>query len=267
MANQRNPNRLVSCGRSSYVSKSGIEKLLREVRDGGVPEAFSRTPQHRARKDVVLQPTVYGKLVEPRELRNQDGTVCHVGIQNPLAMLAYCAEHSEDYAKLLRATFSAAPSAPRRPWHIILYQDGVDPSDGLSNNHSRKSFVFYWSFLEFGMQALACEQVWFSITVLRDTQVEKLEGGIPQLTAEVLYSFFDAERHDISIAGVSLKLHGDGKRIHIWAKFGILLGDEPALKEVLGCKGHAGVNICCLCLNCVAQKHPGAYTMLHEVST
>ena len=107
--------------------------------------------------------------------------------------------------------------------------------------------------LEFGMQALACEQAWFSIIVLRDTEVEKLEGGIPQLTAEVLYSFFDAERHDISIAGVSLKLHGDGKRIHIWSKFGMLLGGEPALKDVLGCKGYAGVNICCMRINCVVH--------------
>ena len=118
-------NRLISFGRSSYVSCSGIEKLLREVRGGGVPEASSRATQYRARKDVVLQPTVYGKLVEPRELRNQDGTVCHVGIQNPLAMLAYCAEHSEDYAKLLRTTFSAAPSAPRRPWHLGPSQLGL----------------------------------------------------------------------------------------------------------------------------------------------
>ena len=109
------------------------------------------------------------------------------------------------------------------------------------------------------MQALACEQVWFSITVLRDTQAEKLEGGIPQLT--------DAERRDISIVGVSLILHGDEKRVHIWAKFGILLGDEPPLKEILGCKGHAGVEMCCLCFYRVAHKHPSAYTMLHEVST
>lgn len=35
-------------------------------------------------------------------------------------------------------------------------------------------------------------------------------------------------------------------------------GDEPGIKEVLACKGHAGAKPCVVCQNCVLHTHVGA---------
>ena len=41
---------LISLGRSSFVTKSGIEQLLSEVKKNELPDAFDRRSQYRARK-------------------------------------------------------------------------------------------------------------------------------------------------------------------------------------------------------------------------
>ena len=97
--------------------------------------------------------------------------------------------HSADFAKLMQAGLRKYPCSPSSPWRLILYQDGVDPSDGLAKNHSRKSAVYYYSFVELGMQALAREEVWGVVTVARYSEYTKLAGRGASLFAAVLDSF------------------------------------------------------------------------------
>ena len=132
-------DRLGELGRKSYVSKSGIARLLQTVKDESIPEAFSRSTQYRARKETVERTTQYGKLVTTIPLKLLDGSEVNLGIQNPLAMIAYAAKNSEEFACVLRSTHAATPPLATRPWKIVLYQDGVDPSDGLAKCHSRKT--------------------------------------------------------------------------------------------------------------------------------
>ena len=237
---------LRSLGRSSYVSKSGIEKLAASFKKDGIPEASSRATQYRARKKLCQTDTPYGKLVQQLEL--SCGTAKKtVALQHPLAMLWYVASTSQFYADLLRQRLAVKPCTADSPWNLIIYQDGVNPSDGLSTNHSRKSNVFYWSFLEFGMDALCKEQVWFPIALGRLSTLQTADGGITQLTLLVLLSFFVP--HAIDVVGVALTLYGCGQAVRMFAKIGILLADEPAVKEMLACKGHAGLKPCLICMN------------------
>ena len=137
----------------------------------------------------------------------------------------------------------------------MLYQDGVDPSDGLSINHSRSSNVFYWSFLQFGTNALAHEECWGTITMLRKPDATNIAngGGLAYILDRVVNRFFK-DPHNFRKAGVDLELYGSGKVITILATLGMILCDEPAIKEILGCKGHAGVKPCFACLNCVLHR-------------
>ncbi len=141
----------------------------------------------------------------------------------------------------------------------------MDPSDGLSKNHSRKSGVFYWAFSEYGLAALACEQVWGCITVCRYTEHQSLLGGVSELFNLVLMQFFNAE-HDIRRSGISVTLHS-GRQALILAKASILLADLPALKECIECKGHSGTVCCPLCMNAVNHKAPGGAIPLHLLTT
>ena len=79
-------------------------------------------------------------------------------------------------------------ASPNRSWHLMFYQNGVDPSDALANNNSRKSNVFYWSFLELGQDALSQEECWFSVTLLRWQTSKILKGQLAQAATHVLES-------------------------------------------------------------------------------
>ena len=177
---------LMSLGRASFVSKSGIAHLLGTVKAEGLPQTFDRSAQYRARKKATATQTPYGKLVDSMPIVFPDGTEVSIAFQNPLAFLYYICQKSADYAEIVREALERHPCSPATPWNLIMYQDGVDPSDGLSNNHSRKSCVWYWSFQEFGLQHLAKEEVWGTLCVMRSTQANQLEGGITTLFGRLL---------------------------------------------------------------------------------
>jgi len=93
---------LASLGRASFVSKSGIENLLAEVKESGLPDAFSRRSQYRARKHVCYTQTDYGPLVVEKDVTTIKGHPMKMGFQNPLAFMAYQCEHSPHYAEIVR---------------------------------------------------------------------------------------------------------------------------------------------------------------------
>ena len=78
--------KLMRLGKASFVSQSGIAKLLKVVEDEGTPSAFSRVTQWRARKATRSTPTAYGPLVNEVALELTDGKVVTVGMQNCWAM-------------------------------------------------------------------------------------------------------------------------------------------------------------------------------------
>ena len=212
---------------------------------------------------MVNQETPYGPLITKFSLPNaQGGDDIDIGLQNPMAMLWYVTKHSDDFAELMASTLASCPPGPSNPWRIILYQDGVDPSDGLSKQHSRKSFVFYWSILEFGYQMLACEQVWLTGSVIRDTQLKLVRGGLTGVAEKLLERFFGYDGFDIEIAGVALDLPNGSHHV-VHARLGVIVGDEPALKELLDSKGHAGVKPCSLCQDIVMHKASGGVMGIH----
>ena len=104
-------------------------------------------------------------------------------------MLYYLAADSDDYCEVLEAALQAHPPSPSRPWRLVLYQDGIDPSDGLAKHHTRKACAFNWSFLEYGISALSHEEMWCTLTVARSTVVNQMPSVHVQLAAMVLRRF------------------------------------------------------------------------------
>ena len=237
--------RLLSLGRGAQVSQSGTAKLLQAVADEGLPDAFSRPTQYRARKETCADATPYGKLVESLELPCNEGAVT-VGVQNPFAMLRTCCATSSHFSALLRAKLACH----KEPWRFIFYADGVSPADGLAKHDRRKLVAVYWSFAELGHGALCREEVWMVATVVRESVVRDLDGGLSRLFALLLKSaFFKPGGFDFARSGMTLGLGGES--VMLFARWAILLADELALKEILLCKGHAGYKPCVLCSNVV----------------
>ena len=245
---RRDTLELISLGRASYASHSAISKLLAHVHEHGLPETYDRSAQFRARKELCrTNVDGYGPLVVNREMALSAGGTATGSFQNPLAAFAYHCKHSPHLSGIVKAAAGVQPPSVGNPWRVIVYQDGVDPSDGLAKNHSRKSTVFYWAFAEYGLRALCHEEAWLTICVSRSSLTNKLAGGASYLYQHVLELFF-GDVHNLMITGINVEMH-DGSRLHIFGKASVLLADIPAMKECIACKGHAGVLVCPCCMN------------------
>ena len=136
---------LATLGRVSYASKSAIEKLLAHVDKRGLPETYDRGAQYRARKEVCRkQDGEYGPPVADVQAPLQNGMYQRYSLTNIFAWLQHNCLNSPHYGKIVQDALEKYPCTPASPWRLILYQDGVDPSDGLAKNHSRKSAVYYF---------------------------------------------------------------------------------------------------------------------------
>jgi hypothetical protein len=259
------PERLISLRATSFASQSALNSILADVKSGGAPDSFSRASQYRARKDLCHTETPYGKLVTQRTLEVTRGKPITVAFLNPFAFIHYCCERSKNYSVIMLNALDRNPSSPSNPWHIVLYQDGVDPGDGLAKNKSRHEFVFYWSFLEFGMAVLCHEEVWGTATVMRTVMAKRLPGGVTELTHRVLEQFHNDE-HDMRITGVNILCQGSQNRHRIFGKVRVLMSDIPALTEMLSSKGHGALKPCACCQNATHHKPPGGAVPIHVYS-
>ena len=66
-------NKLTRLGKEAYVSRSGINKLLSAVAAEGLPEAYSRATQYRARKTRCNTATPFGRLVVQKQVTLKTG--------------------------------------------------------------------------------------------------------------------------------------------------------------------------------------------------
>ena len=234
---------LLRLGRKHYASQSAIAHLLHTVEKDGAPTCFSRHAQYLSRKRFARTQTPHGTLVCTMTI----GPLT-VAVQNPAAMLHYCVDKCPGFTALMNQTILAHGSDT--PLSLILYADGVSPADTLTKHDGRKFDAVYWSFKEFGQRALCSEESWFCLTVIRSTELEQLESGLSHALGKLCDEFFFNPRGtNFATTGIFLQLPSGVALIKISIK--VIIADEPALKDIFLCKGHAGLKSCMLCSNCI----------------
>ena len=224
----------------SFATQSAIAELCRAVEKDGLPECYSRKAQSRSLKNFTNQQTPHGPLMVPFVV----GGVA-LAVQ---CLMYYCAEHCSGFASLL------AEAVARHPWDLIVYADGVPPEDTLSKNDKRKFWAIYWSFQQFGHEALGTEEPWFTLAIVRETELSKLDGGLSHFLGALLDTYmFNPEGVNFSSSGVALAL-ASGVVI-LRSTSVIFLGDEPALADMCLAKGHAGIKSCMRCANLMLCRY------------
>ena len=251
-----------------YVSRTAMSEILRAARDEGVPDAISRSTFFRDRKAVCGRVTPYGPLVQHHEIMRTSGPY-KIGVCPPMPLLWEMSKEPA-FARLLLLTHQRTPCSVAKPWRVVLYCDEVSPSNPLQTGPDhRKVQAVYWSILEFGMDVLCHEAVWFVLSTVRSEVVAELDGGMSHLVKMILErNFFDCDGHHLERGGLQLELeHGATRvRILVLMKMGCLVGDELALKDLLLCKGHAGLKPCCCCSKVVLARSELASSGLHVPS-
>jgi len=144
---------------------------------------------------------------------------------------------------------SVGQHGTRTPWSLILYNDGISPTDSASHHDQRKMVGFYWSIREFGQKALVTEEAWHVFATVRQKTLDSYSGGISRFTRDlVVEKYFK----DFMTSGLFLDVAGAVAPLTLclWC----FVADVPALKDFFNNMGHGGLKPCPLCRNVLLRR-------------
>ena len=127
------------------------------------------------------------------------------------------------------------PSSLQSPWKGIIYADEVHPGNMLASS-GRKIWCVYFSWLNLQQQGLSVEKHWFTLTVLRTEEVQKLDGGIGQVLKLILEDMF-AQEFGSPLHGIVMKSSQSLFAFH-WTLH-VFLQDGSAQKQTFSNSLHA----------------------------
>jgi hypothetical protein len=239
-------SRLANIGRRKYISVSGLADVLKDIRHNGMPSSISRSSIKRARdQEFDEYDTSYGTLIKQVTAgTDDDGNPCTFWFADPRACLHYMITQSPKLAAFFQEKLAANPCSINNPWSIVVYNDEITPGDQLQHHNARKTQAFYYSFLEFGAEALSSEFLWFTLSATRSDDVSEISGLSFGIFAKVQMMAFEAWSNIGFQCG----------SIIIWAKVKLFVADESAIKFTLDVKGASGNLPCFKCRNCLSKK-------------
>jgi hypothetical protein len=264
---------LADIGVRRYVSKAALAEIIAELKQlDELPTAASRQTLARARTKTVRVHTNYGELFVSMELeldtvkltkymlkKKNGGSKFprRLELLSPMAMLSHASTTSQPFNEFLTNIMAANPSSHTHPWSIIIYSDEITPGNVIAHENLRKTQTIYWTFKQFGIACLSCEELWFTLTLIRSALVKCIPGGMSRVMADVTSYFFGAiAGNDMRYGGITIR-GSDDKLYTIFADIDIHVSDESALKHALAVKGASGALCCGICRN-VVNKLSGA---------
>lgn len=236
---------LQELGRRKYVSVAGLAEVLKEIKENGLPEHISRSSIKRARdSEFDDYHTPYGKVLRSTSIgTDSDGDPCVFWMADSRAVLYFMISECPKLGQFFSEKLAQHPCNIENPWNIIVYNDEISPGDQFLHHNRRKTQAFYYSFLEFGAIALSSEFLWFTLSASRSDDVGEIEGHSFGIFAKDQMLSFE------SWSTVGFQCGA----IMIWARVGLLVCDESALKYTLDVKGASGNLPCFKCANVLSK--------------
>ena len=212
----------------------------------GVADAAVRTIIARLQKEDTKNETTssYSRCSEVRyaklksclrceTLETEDGTCVDIFTTDLEKYLDILMERNTAFQKCLKDTLGKELQENPQGVSGVVYLDECVPGNILAPDNRRKSYMIYFCYG-------ACAKFrslhyWWPIGLLRHTEVDKLEGGLPEVFTKVLRSQLEF------YTGLIL----DGTMIPVSKLF--FIADEAALKMACGSKGASGMRPCLHC--------------------
>jgi hypothetical protein len=233
--------------RLPHVTASALAAILAAVYMGDVPELYDRSSIRESRDLQAEQATPFGPIIQTVEVLGKDDLPKHMHIAHPLAMLWVAATECQPFMAFFKAKLLEKLPTFENPWNIILYTDEVTPGNPLATNNKRKFHAAYWSFLEFGANALSREEAWFVAITEYSTWINDIHAGLSQAVGAILKTLFDSKGFDMQVGGINIPFAtGD---VRLWARLGVMIQDGGAHKTVWSSRGDAASKYCLLCKN------------------
>ena len=188
--------------------------------------------------------TPYGKVIQSVKL-DAPG-LAYWEYVNPFAFLYYLSSLSHSFGAMMRSISGA------RPLNIVIYADGLVPGNPFRPEASRKLQCIYWCIAEWPQHVLHRSFAWPVFSIIKESIVHSIAGGLGRLMRTVLRIFF-AVSGDSFTSGVHIN-DAEGGFV-VTAQFGGFLQDLVGHKETSEWKGANGIMCCISCANVVNVRH------------
>ena len=214
------------------ISVSALVRVLRQVREAGLPPTISDSSLVRQREALVSESTSFGALIQHVDAEAHDGSQIRIPVQHPLAFLEVACRKSQVFAEQIGRLLNRTENVVR----IALYSDEITPGNVIAADNRRRLQVVYWSLLDYDALVLSQEDAWYVMCTIRSTVVKKLSGNMSGVFSQVLKLFLGRPTGSDLRDGVVLDLGAGGTRL-VTGNIGLIIQDERAHKYLAHFKG------------------------------
>ena len=229
-----------------HTSKSALEKILKHIKDEGLPELDNSKQMREGCQMVLNNMQGYGPLLLEHQLVTSTGGLSKVILVNLLSWLHGAYKAGGGFHALLKSTMACNPG----PLSLLVYADEVCPGNVLSHQPARKLWCIYVSIKQFHT-ALQKEAAWITVGLVRSDVVASLDGHLSAVLAALLGSIFNSEFGNVTHLGLLLQEppgRGSlGNRLFL--DLGFFIMDGQAAKFAWSTKGDFGSRFCQQCAN------------------
>ena len=234
-----------------HVSKSALESILQYVEKHGLPEHKTAKAMRLANQSVVKGANGHGPLLVHQDVLCNDGSTVKVEFVNLCSFAHFLYKQGGCFYHRMREMLGAHAGKIG----LCLYSDEVCPGNPLAANTSRKCWVVYASFKEWG-PLLSNENAWMTLCIVRSSVVADLQAGISQIMKKLLALIFLNPWCDVEDMGICLQppkqYPGEAVR-RLTLSLAVVIQDGQAQKMTWSVKGDAGSRFCSLCSNCFSH--------------
>eukprot|EP00959_Pyramimonas_sp_CCMP1952_P230401 4816892-Pyramimonas_sp.AAC.1 len=130
----RRKARLTELGRESHVTQNALSKLLKQLHDEDLPDAFSRKAISSDKQRIAFQQTSFGASTQKVTVSDKHGNPVEIWYQHPFAFLECACKTSADFKQL----FIDSLARSGNKLQLLVYTDEVTPGNPPGDRNSRK---------------------------------------------------------------------------------------------------------------------------------
>ena len=237
-----------------HMSASAFTEMVNYAKNHDISQLSSSRKRFADFKAITLSDTPYGPIIVKKRLFCQPPHAHRdLVLVNPMAYMHTAFKAGGGFSTMLTNAMRSTPSTPDRPWRLVLYSDEVVPGNQLSAVNSRKFWVIYFGFLEFGLH-LHSDEAWCPLVCEPSIALRNVHAGFSQVFAAAVHLFFGSlnfdGRHGTQLDGPDTS----DTKVRLYFELSMVLQDGGAHKTVWSCKGDAGTKLCMMCLNLRSEK-------------
>jgi hypothetical protein len=237
---------------ASNQTKQSCIRSLKALADAGMindivgdqldTNVLKRKLEHMS-ADFANTQTPYGTIVQSVNIGV--GRSSYWEYMHPFAFLWYLSTISMSFAAMMR-------SIAHRTLKVVIYADGLVPGNPFRHDTGRKMQCIYWCIVDWPQHVLQRSFAWPVFSILRESVIHGIQGGLGRIIRTVLRIFFGSSGHSLRRG---IHIHDENGGFVVTGTFAGFLQDLVGHKELSEWIGHAGVLCCMTCSNVINMQH------------